>query len=162
MGHPSIQGKFFLPLSPPPYPLTSQYMLVLGLLIRLSGCLAMIRARSSTGTVVDLILCQVLQGIGGGFAAIAIQVSAQASVAHVDVATVTALVLLLSEMGNSVGSAMATAIWTTWMPIQLARNIPGGDETLVKELFGSIERIKDYPLGDPIRTGAVQAYHNVM
>jgi hypothetical protein len=139
-------------------------MLVLGLIIRLSGCLAMLRARSPTGTVPDLIACQVLQGIGGGFAAIAIQVSAQASVAHVDVATVTALVLLLSEVGNSVGSAVATGIWTTYMPLELERLVPGaeGNTTLVKELFGSMERIVEYPMGDPVRMGAIEAYHSVM
>lgn len=124
----------------------------------------MLRARSSGGTVPDLILCQVLQGIGGGFAAIAIQVSAQASVAHVDVATVTALVLLLSEVGNSVGSATATGIWTAWMPVELEKLVPGaaGNSALVKELFGSMERIVEYPMGHPIRMGAIEAYHNVM
>jgi hypothetical protein len=56
-------------------------------------------------------MCQVLQGIGGGFAATALQVAAQAGVSHADVASVTALVLLITEVGNSVGSAIATAIW---------------------------------------------------
>lgn len=81
----------------------------------------MFHARSASGTTFSLVLCQVLQGIGGGFAAISTQVSAQAAVAHVDVATVTALVLLLSEVGNSVGSAVAAGIWAEHMPQELAR-----------------------------------------
>jgi hypothetical protein len=77
---------------------------------------------------------------------------------------VTAMVLLLSEVGNSVGSATATAIWTAIMPAELERLVPGaqGNETLVKELFGSMERIVAYPMDDPVRLGAIEAYHSVM
>ena len=55
---------------------------------------------------VELVWTQILQGIGGGFAAVTSQVGAQASVFHADVAMTTALVLLLTEIGGSVGSAV--------------------------------------------------------
>jgi len=122
----------------------------------------MIKARSARGNTAELVLCQVLQGIGGGFAAIAIQVSAQASVAHVDVATVTAMVLLITEVGNSVGSAVATGIWTSYMPGELATHVPTTNATLLAELFGSITDISVYPIDDPIRVGAIIAYQAVM
>lgn len=93
----------------------------MGLLIRLLGVTLMLHARSASGSTFTLVLCQVLQGLGGGFAAITTQVSAQAAVAHVDVATVTALVLLVTEIGNSVGSAAAAGVWAECMPLELAR-----------------------------------------
>ena len=139
-------------------------MLFLGLLIRLIGCLSMLHARSATGTTTELVLCQILQGIGGGFSAISIQVSAQASVSHADVATITALVLLISEIGNSVGSAVSTGMWAFHMPIELERYVPGaqGNETLVRELYGSMTQIVGYERGSEGRAGAEMAYHAVM
>lgn len=44
--------------------------------------------------------------MGGGLAASAMQVGAQASVPHVDVAMVTATVLLVTEIGGAMGGAI--------------------------------------------------------
>jgi len=137
-------------------------MLLIGLLIRLLGVILMLHARSENGSVYSLVLCQILQGMGGGFAAISTQVSAQAAVAHVDVATVTAMVLLLTEVGNSVGSAVATGIWAEYMPRELAAHVPTTNQTLLNELYGSITDIALYPVNDPIRIGAIEAYQAVM
>lgn len=73
-----------------------------------------------------------------GFAAITLQVSAQAGVVHSDVATVTAVVLLVTEIGNSFGSAIATAVWTNQMPKQLALHVNSCCLTL---LFATQDRV---------------------
>lgn len=83
----------------------SQFLLLVGLIIRLGGVALMIHSRGANGTPLELILNQALQGIGGGFASVTLQVSAQAGVCHADVATVTAMVMLITEVGNSIGSA---------------------------------------------------------
>lgn len=131
-------------------------------MIRLLGVILMIDARSALGTTFQLVFCQVLQGIGGGFASIAVQVSAQAAVPHADVATVTAMVLLVTEVGNSVGSALASGVWATYMPMELKKHVPTNNQTLLDDLFGSIMDITLYPVDDPIRVGAVTAYQAVM
>lgn len=66
----------------------------------------MIHSRGANGSDAELVWTQILQGIGGGFAATCIQVGAQASVTHADVAIVTAVVLLWTEVGGAVGSAI--------------------------------------------------------
>ncbi|WRT64021.1 uncharacterized protein IL334_000948 [Kwoniella shivajii] len=139
-----------------------KWMLFGGLLVRLLGCGLMLKARSASGNTAELVMCQVLQGLGGGFAAIAIQVSAQAAVVHVDVATVTAMVLLITEVGNSVGSAIAAEIWSSHMPAALAKHVPTNNATLLADLYGSITQIALYPENDPIRMGAIVAYQDVM
>jgi hypothetical protein len=71
-------------------------------------------------------LAQVLQGMGGGSAVLAVQVlpkyaetmcppnthhfqvGAQASVPHEDVAMVTAFIMLLAELGGALGGAIGT------------------------------------------------------
>ncbi|WWC66478.1 uncharacterized protein I206_100380 [Kwoniella pini CBS 10737] len=139
-----------------------KWMLFAGLCVRLIGCGLMLKARSATGNTAELVMCQILQGLGGGFAAIAIQVSAQASVAHYDVATVTAMVLLITEIGNSAGSAAAAEIWSSHMPAALAQHVPTTNATLLADLYGSITQIATYPANDPIRLGAIAAYQSVM
>jgi hypothetical protein len=44
--------------------------------------------------------------MGGGIASVAVTVSAQVGVPHADTATATALVLLITEIGGAVGSAV--------------------------------------------------------
>jgi hypothetical protein len=72
------------------------------------------------------------------------------------------MVLLITEVGNSVGSAIATAIWRTNMPRELAIYVPTNNATLLAELYGSITNIALYPVDDPIRIGAITAYQAVM
>lgn len=72
----------------------------------LSGVGLMIHSRGADSSDAEIVWTQILQGIGGGFAAVCSQVGAQASVPHVDVAMVTAVVLLWTEIGGSVGSAV--------------------------------------------------------
>jgi MFS family permease len=83
----------------------TQFLLLVGLIIRLGGVALMIHSRGANGTAMELVLNQALQGIGGGFASVTLQVSAQAGVSHAEVATVIAMVMLITEVGNSVGSA---------------------------------------------------------
>ena len=69
----------------------------------------MIHSRGVHGSDAELVWTQILQGFGGGFAAVASQVGAQASVPHADVAVVTAVVLLWTEIGGSVGQAIGAS-----------------------------------------------------
>ena len=65
----------------------------------------MIHTRSSNSDA-EIVWTQILQGMGGGFASVASQVGAQASVPHADVAIITAVVLLWTEIGGGVGNAI--------------------------------------------------------
>lgn len=70
----------------------------------------MIHSRGANASDAEIVWSQLLQGIGGGFAAIASQTSAQASVPHIDVAVLTASVLLITEIGGAIGSAIGTLL----------------------------------------------------
>ena len=121
-----------------------------------SGCGLMLHSRGANGSTVEIVWTQILQGLGGGFAAVAMQVGAQASVPHSDVAIVTAVVLLLTEIGGAVGSAVAGAIWSNTMPNNLEKYLPQVDETLRAELYSSITDVLAYDRDDPIRIGVIQ------
>lgn len=76
----------------------------------------MIHSRGANGSDAELVWTQLLQGIGGGFAAVASQVGAQASVPHSDVAMVTAVVLLVTEIGGAIGSAVGMSSSAAGVP----------------------------------------------
>ncbi|EMD31052.1 hypothetical protein CERSUDRAFT_163556 [Gelatoporia subvermispora B] len=139
-----------------------KYLLVGGLCIRLLGVGLMIHSRGAQGSDAELVWTQILQGMGGGFAAVASQVGAQASVTHADVAIITAVVLLWTEIGGAVGSAIAGAIWTNTMPDKLAKYLPDLTQAQRDELFGSITDVTALPRGDPTREGVISAYSDVM
>jgi MFS family permease len=114
-----------------------KWILFVGLLIRLAGVGMMLHSRGAKGSTGELIANQILQGLGGGFAATSIQVAAQSQVPHISVATVTAMVLLITEVGNSVGTAAAGNIFTKYMPDAIERFVPGNNATLNAELFSA-------------------------
>jgi hypothetical protein len=69
----------------------------------------MIHSRGANSSDAEIVWTQILQGFGGGFASVASQVGAQASVPHADVAIITAVVLLWTEIGGAVGQAIGEA-----------------------------------------------------
>ncbi|KAG1814292.1 MFS general substrate transporter [Suillus subaureus] len=139
-----------------------KYVLIIGLVVRLAGVAMMIHSRGGNASDAELVWTQILQGFGGGFAAVSSQVGAQASVHHADVAIITAVVLLLTEIGGAVGNACAGAIWSNTMPDNLEKYLPWLTDEKRAELFGSITLAASYPLGDPVREGVINAYDDTM
>ncbi|KAL0953094.1 hypothetical protein HGRIS_004365 [Hohenbuehelia grisea] len=139
-----------------------KYILIGGLCVRLLGVGLMIHSRGANASDAEIVWTQILQGIGGGFAAVSLQVGAQASIPHVDVAMVTAVVLLVTEIGGSVGSAVAGALWSNMMPGKLAHYLPTVPEADRQKLFGSIVAASSFPRGHPVREGVIAAYSDVM
>ncbi|KAI0828482.1 drug:h+ antiporter [Trametes gibbosa] len=139
-----------------------KWVLFTGLCIRLFGIGLMIHSRGANASDAEIVWTQLLQGVGGGFATVASVVGAQASVPHIDVATVTAIVVLWGEIGGAVGSAVAGAMWTNTMPKQLERYLPHLNATARAELFGSITAVRALPYDDPTRRGVIEAYGYTM
>ncbi|TFK35357.1 drug:h+ antiporter [Crucibulum laeve] len=139
-----------------------KYIVIVGLTIRIIGVGLMIHSRGANASDAEVVWTQILQGMGGGFAAVASQVGAQASVPHADVAMVTAIVLLITEIGGAIGSAIAGAIWTNMMPNRLAVHLPFLTQEMRDQLYGSIVSAAANPRGTPVREGVIQAYDDVM
>lgn len=140
-----------------------KWLLLFGLLVRLLGVGLMIHSKGAHGSTGELVVVQILQGAGGGFAAVLAQTAAQASVAHQDLASVTAVVLIFAEIGNAIGSAITTAIWRNIMPGQLQEALEGlANQTVIDSIYGSTTIAATYPAGSPIREGTIHAYTYTM
>jgi hypothetical protein len=72
----------------------------------------MFHSRGANGTDAEIVWTQILQGLGGGIASTATNIASQASVPHVDVAVVIAFVLLLTEIGGSIGNGVGMFVHT--------------------------------------------------
>ncbi|CAE7188261.1 unnamed protein product [Rhizoctonia solani] len=99
---------------------------------------------------------QILIGIGGAFSVVGSRVGAQASVPHEDLASLTALLSVWTSLGGSVGSAVATAIWTSTMPDNLDKYLPGVPQATITKLYGSIKSARN--ASPEVRKGVIEAY----
>lgn len=69
----------------------------------------MLHSRGANSSDVEIVWTQILQSMGGGIAAVTSSVASQASVPHIDVATATAVVLLITEIGGAIGNSIGTS-----------------------------------------------------
>lgn len=139
-----------------------KFLLVAGIIVRLLGVAMMVRYRSSGSPTFLLVLCQLLQGIGGGSAAITMQVAVQCVVRHSDVAIVTAIELLMTECGAAIGSAVAGMVFSQELPTALAIRLPDFSPEEIEVVFGSLSAALSYPLGSETRQAIIEAWVAVM
>lgn len=139
-----------------------KFLLLCGILVRLVGVAMMIRFRSNHSPALLLILCQLLQGIGGGSVAITMQVAVQCVVRHSDVAIVTAIELLMTECGAAIGSAVAGMIFSEDLPNALASRLPDLSQEDLDSIYGSLSIALSFPLGSATREAIIEAWVQVM
>ncbi|KAJ6526238.1 drug:h+ antiporter [Mycena vulgaris] len=110
--------------------------LIAALAIRILGVGLMFYARAHNNTAA-LVMTQIIQGLGGGIAAVASQIGAQGAVPHQDVALATAALLLSAEVGGVVGNAAAGAIWVNRLPVEIAKHMPSLNSTQIAGYVGA-------------------------
>ncbi|KAJ1025186.1 hypothetical protein NDA16_002691 [Ustilago loliicola] len=138
-----------------------KWILVAGAAIRMLGIGLMFKYRAAGSSNVQAVFPQVLQGLGGGFLGITLQVAAQVSVRHQDVATVTAYFLLLTEIGGACGNALVGAVQTNTFPGFLDKHLPMLDAATRAKIYASpFSYAYVYPMGSPERTGLINAYND--
>ncbi|KDN34395.1 hypothetical protein RSAG8_12512, partial [Rhizoctonia solani AG-8 WAC10335] len=135
-----------------------KYLQICGLGIRVIGIGLLIspHANGAVASTMQLVWSQILIGIGGAFSVVGSRVGAQASVPHEDLASLTALLSVWTSLGGAVGSATATAIWTSKMPSNLDKYLPGVPQTTINKLYGSIKLARN--ASPAIREGVIEAY----
>jgi hypothetical protein len=138
-----------------------KWLLVFGCCIRLLGLGLMIRYRDAASSTVQVVFPQVLQGLGGGFMGILLQVGAQVSVKHQDVAIVTAFVLLWTEIGGACGTAILGSLQNHVLQERLTRYLApvGATPAQISAAFIAPSGIfAEWPLGSPQRAALIQAW----
>ncbi|WFD36539.1 hypothetical protein MCUN1_003422 [Malassezia cuniculi] len=137
-------------------------VLVLGIAVRLVGVALMVRYRGVDHTTTMLVVCQIVQGIGGGTVGLTMQVAAQVAVNRSRVALVTALELLTTEIGAAFGAAIAGALFSTALPPLLHKHVPNLSDDELRSLAGSLAAVHRYSMDTPERQGIATAWSGVM
>lgn len=108
-----------------------------------------------------LVMFQVLNGIGTGIFAQCAQIAMMAVVTHQEIAVVLALWGLFGSIGAAIGSAIAGALWTNFLPARLTEYLPEGSKDLMPTIYSSLVIQQDYPMGSEIRDAIIHAYGDV-
>lgn len=108
-----------------------------------------------------VVMTQILIAFGGGGLVICADMAVMAAAPHEGVAPVLALIALFSSVGNGIGSAIATSIYTNKFPAALDRALPG-NATRNAELYGSLVVQLASPMGSPERDAVIHAYGESM
>ena len=135
--------------------------MILGILMHMVGAYMMVRFRSLSNSTFDLVMSQVIGGIGGGFTTLSAQLGVQAVVEHQDIAIVTAVFLTITQIGGAVGGSASGAIWTTFLPRKLREYLPNATDSEISDIFGSMSVAIAYQPGTPERDGINLAYVEV-
>lgn len=130
--------------------------------IRMLGLGLMIAFRHAGTNTAQLVISQVLQGLGGGILGIELTVAAQISVPHQDVALVSSLVLLIAEIGGACGTATLTSIQGQIIPTSLAELLPGNVDVQHTLFSSPLTAVSTYTLGTPERTALITAWSHYM
>ncbi|KZT10487.1 drug:h+ antiporter [Laetiporus sulphureus 93-53] len=129
--------------------------------LRLIGVGIMFYARSHYNTAA-LVMTQIIQGAGGGIAAMSSQVGAQGAVPHQDMAVATAAILLFAEIGGVIGLAASGSMWNNVLPDKLEAQ--GLNSTIITEVIGSYTYARTYPddIRDKLRIAYGDAMHEML
>lgn len=129
-----------------------KWWIVGGLFVRIIGYGVMFRIRTSNPTLAELFIVQLVQGFGDGIVQTGSYVAATVNVPHKETAQMTALIVMVGTLGQSIGDAISGAIYTGTFREQLAQQL--GDKStpeLIEALFNSINTlVPDW--GTPERT----------
>ncbi|CAK7211966.1 hypothetical protein SEUCBS140593_001344 [Sporothrix eucalyptigena] len=142
-----------------------KWLTTAGACIRILGLGIMFRYRVGGSSVGQVVVPQIIMGIGGGFMTANLFAAAQASVPFAQLATVTAFVSTAVPVGWSIGSAIVGALQTN-LKGELHKYVDpvaGGNGTVADLIYahGSTALV-NYPLGTPIRTAAIEAWSENM
>ncbi|BGP49152.1 hypothetical protein JCM10450v2_005035 [Rhodotorula kratochvilovae] len=134
---------------------------ILGVLIHMVGVWLMMRSRELNSSTFELVLSQVVGGIGGGFTTIAVQIGCQGVVEHQDVAIATAIFLTITQVGGAVGGSIAGAVWSTALPSRLQRHLGADEWDKIPQIIASLPYALSFPEGSPVRLAIDRSYVDV-
>jgi hypothetical protein len=139
-----------------------KYYMMAGIFVYMLGIGLMLRYRNINATEAQVIMTQIIVGIGGGMLNVPAQLGVQASSLHQEVAAATALFLTIVSIGGAVGSAISGAIWAHNVQAKLLLYLPESAKPDMKAIFGSAVKAASYPMGSPERVAIVRAYDETM
>ncbi|KAK6358232.1 hypothetical protein TWF730_007582 [Orbilia blumenaviensis] len=139
-----------------------KYFVCTGGLIYILGFGLMLRYRVEGSTRTQIVINQVLVGLGGGFLNVPAQLGVQSVVPHQDVAAATALFLTAISVGQAIGSAISGAIWTNNLLPKLNQYLPEDVKANATLIYSDFTHASSYPIGSDARNAINRSYQETM
>ncbi|CAK7235035.1 hypothetical protein SCUCBS95973_009134 [Sporothrix curviconia] len=139
-----------------------KWVIVAGVAVRLIGYGLMMRMRNANAGIAEIVIIQLIQGLGSGLVGTGCFVAATVSVPHSEVAQMTSLAVCLSTLGSTIGTAIGGGIYTNYFKQELVKQLgTNGTAKLIAEVFDSITT--GLPaIGTPERDGIARAYTTIV
>lgn len=118
----------------------------------------MIKFRQPDSNLGYIIMCQIFIAFGGGTLVICEQMTVMAVSSRQHIPALLAMEGMISSIGGSIGSTIATAIWTGVFPMKLAEFLPPEAQPDLASIYGDITVQSSYPRGTPTRDAIDHAY----
>ena len=134
-----------------------KWAVAIGVIVRLIGYGLMMRMRSADAGVAEIVIIQLIQGLGSGLVGTGCFVAATVSVPHSELAQMTSIAVCLSTLGSTIGTAIGGGIYTNYFKQELVKELgTNGTAKLIAQVFDSITA--GLPaLGTPERDGIARA-----
>lgn len=132
--------------------------LYFGVPMTILGVGLMINFRQPDVNIGFIVMCQIFIAVGGGTLVICQQMTVMAIASHQYVPMVLSMESMIANVGGSVGSTIAGAMWIGIFPQKLAEYLPERALGSLQEIYGSIEVQSSYPIGSEERIAINRSY----
>ncbi|KAF4974636.1 hypothetical protein FZEAL_8495 [Fusarium zealandicum] len=140
-----------------------KWFVVVGSCLYMLGMGLMMKYRTEDASISSIIGTQVLIGFGGGMLNVPAQLGVQASAAHQDLGSATAIFLTLISIGSAIGNAISGAVWGRNIPTKLQAYLPEAAKVNATLIYTDINNaILLYAPGTPERDAINRSYQETM
>ncbi|CAC9895215.1 unnamed protein product [Aureobasidium pullulans] len=128
--------------------------LYFGVPVNLLGVGLMIKFRHPDTSIGWIVMCQIFVAFGGG----TLQMTVMAVSTQQNIPAILAFEFMIANIGSSIGSAIAAAMWTGLFPSNLAKYLPASALPDLQTIYGDLTVQSSYAIGTPERDGINKAY----
>ncbi|KAG9599284.1 MFS general substrate transporter, partial [Aureobasidium melanogenum] len=132
--------------------------LYFGVPVNLLGVGLLIYFRHPDTNIGFIVMCQIFIAFGGGTLVICEQMTVMAISAQQNIPAILAFEFMIANIGSSIGSAIAAAMWTGLFPTNLAKYLPASALPDLQSIYGDLTVQSSYAVGSPERDGINKAY----
>lgn len=129
-----------------------------GVPMTILGVGLMIHFRQPDVNIGYVVMCLIFIAFGGGTLVICEQMTVMAVSRHQDIPAILAMEGMVAAMGQSIGSTVASAMWTNIFPKKLALYLPAEAQGDLATIYGDIAVQTSYAIGTHTRDGINNAY----
>lgn len=132
--------------------------LCFGVPVNILGVALMLKFRYPGTNIGFLVMCQVFIAFGGGTLVTCEQMTVMAVSSQQNIPAVLAFEFMIANIGSSIGSAIAAAMWTGIFPKNLKRYLPVEALPELEAIYGDLTVQSGFPVGSATRDGINVAY----